>query len=206
MSPGHLAFDSSPLNYMARAAQLPLLEKLVAGNDCVVMQAVEEELLRGASKHAQLYQISAQEWIRVVDDSSIGFLQLFSEYHARLGGGGHNIGESATLAYAEMHGLTACIDDRTARRHGQERGVKLTGTLELVCQGIRANVVAEAEAARVVDLLRDHEAACRTGRERAGVPAAGRAAPRVRRRHGSRAGGGRGCGRRHHREPRAAFA
>jgi predicted nucleic acid-binding protein len=158
VSSSRLAFDSSPLNYIARANQLPFLEKLVADNDCVITRAVEDELLRGASKHAQLYQVSAQEWIRVVDDSSIAFLQLFSEYHTRLGGGDRNVGESATLAYAELHGLTACIDDRVARRHGQERGVPLTGTLELVCRGIRANVVEEAEAARVVDLLRDHEA------------------------------------------------
>ena len=158
MSASRLAFDSSPLNYIARAGQLPLLGKLVAGTDCVITRAVEDELLRGASKHAQLYQVSAQGWIRVVDDSSIAFLELFSEYHTRLGGGGHNIGESTTLAYAELHGLTACIDDRVARRHGQERGVKLTGTLELVCQGVRADVLAEAEAARIVDLLRDHEA------------------------------------------------
>lgn len=137
--------------------QLALLGKLVSDNDCVITLAVEDELLRGAAKHAQLYQVSAQEWIRVVDDSSMGFLQLFSEYHARLGGGGHNIEEAATLAYAELHGLTACIDDRAARRHGQERGGKVTGTLELVCQGVRANVVQEAEAVRVVDLLRDHE-------------------------------------------------
>lgn len=158
MSSGGLAFDSSPLNYIVRAYQLPLLEKLVANNDCVITRAVEDELLRGASKHAQLYQVSAQEWIRVVDDSSMAFLQLFSEYHTRLGGGDRNIGESATLAYAELHGLTACIDDRAARRQGQERGVPLTGTLELVCRGIRANIVEEVEATRIVDLLRDHEA------------------------------------------------
>lgn len=158
MSGGGLVFDSSPLNYMARSGQLSLLGKLAVNSDCVITRAVEDELLRGASKSAQLYQVSAQEWLRVVDDSSIGFLRLFSEYHGRLGGGGHNIGESATLAYAELHSLTACVDDRAARRHGQERGVQLTGTLELVCQGVRANVVAEAEAVRVVDLLRDHEA------------------------------------------------
>ena len=158
MSGGRLAFDSSPLNYIARANQLPFLQKLVADNDCVITRAVEDELLRGASRFAQLYQVSAQQWIRIVDDSSIAFLQLFSEYHTRLGGGDRNVGESATLAYAELHGLTACIDDRAARRHGQERGVPLTGTLELVCRGIRANVIEEAEAVRVVDLLRDHEA------------------------------------------------
>lgn len=47
MTGSRLAFDSSPLNYMARAGQLPLLEKLVAGSECVIIQAVEEELLRG---------------------------------------------------------------------------------------------------------------------------------------------------------------
>jgi hypothetical protein len=69
LNSGGLAFDSSPLNYIARANHLPLLGKLVAGNDCVITRAVEDELLRG---------------------------------------------------------LTACIDDRAARRHGQERGVPLT--------------------------------------------------------------------------------
>lgn len=158
MTSSRLVFDSSPLNYIARAVQLPFLEKLVASRECVITHAVEDELLRGASKHAQLYQVSAQSWIRVVEDSSIGFLQLFSEYHARLGGGGHNIGESTTLAYAELHGLTACIDDRAARRHGQQRGVALTSTLELMCSGIRGHIIEESEAIRVVDLLCDHEA------------------------------------------------
>lgn len=88
MSGNRIAFDSSPLNYMARSSQLPLLEKLVTGSECVITRAVEDELLRGAAKHAQLYQVSAQAWIRVVNDSSIEFLELFSEYHSRLGGGG----------------------------------------------------------------------------------------------------------------------
>lgn len=158
MSIGRLAFDSSPLNYIARASQLPFLQKLVADMECVITRAVEDELLRGASKYAQLYQVSAQEWIRVVEDSSIDFLQLFFEYQSRLGGGGRNTGEAATLAYAELHSLTACIDDRAARRHAQQRGIPFTGTLELVCKGIRANVIEEAEAVQVIDLLRDHEA------------------------------------------------
>jgi hypothetical protein len=36
MSVGRLAFDSFPRNYIARAGQLPLLGKLVAGSDCVI--------------------------------------------------------------------------------------------------------------------------------------------------------------------------
>lgn len=158
MSDGRLAFDSSPLNYFARSNQLSKLGELVTGNTCVITRAVDDELLKGASKYAQLFQVSAQPWITVVDESSIEFLKLFSAYHSRLGGGGRNIGEASTLAYAELHGMVAFVDDRAGRRHGGERGVVVTGTLELLCQGIRSNAMEESEAARVIDLLRDHEA------------------------------------------------
>jgi len=114
-----LAFDSSPLNYFARSSQLPALGKLVEAETCFITRAVEDELLRGAPKHAQLYQVSAQPWLTVVEDSSIEFLKLFSEYHSRLGGGGRNIGEATTLAYAELHGMTAFVDDRVGRRQGK---------------------------------------------------------------------------------------
>jgi predicted nucleic acid-binding protein len=153
-----LVFDSSPLNYFARSNQLAVLGKLVSTNSCVITRAVEEELLRGGSKHAQLYQVPAQTWLTVVDDSSIEFLKLFSEYHGRLGGGGRNIGEATVLAYAEVRGIAAVVDDRAGRRHGVERGVTVTGTLELLCSGIRSKLMEESEAVTVVDILRDHEA------------------------------------------------
>ncbi len=158
MTGARLVFDSSPLNYFARSNQLSALGELVINDTCLITRAVDDEILRGAPKYAQLYQVSAQPWITVVDDSSIEFLKLFSEYHSRLGGGGRNIGEATTLAYAELNGMTAFVDDRAGRRHGRERGVIVTGTLELLCKGIRASSLQEAQAASVVDLLRDHEA------------------------------------------------
>jgi predicted nucleic acid-binding protein len=158
LTAGRLVFDSSPLNYFARSNQLPVLAKLVSGSSCFITRAVEEEILRGGPKSAQLYQVPAQPWLTVVDDSSIEFLKLFSEYHSRLGGGGRNIGEATVLAYAELRGLTAVVDDRAGRHHGAERGIAVTGTLELLCQGIRARIMGESEAIVVVDVLRDHEA------------------------------------------------
>ncbi|MFC7386629.1 hypothetical protein [Sphaerisporangium rhizosphaerae] len=158
MSLGRLVVDSSPLNYFARSNQLPIFAKLVAGSVCLITKAVEEELLRGGSKHAQLFQASAQPWVTVVDESALDYLTLFSEYHDRLGRGSRNIGEATTLAYAEFHNIVAVIDDRVGRRHGVERGVKVTGTLELLCKGIREGYVEPGEATEVVDLLSDHEA------------------------------------------------
>jgi predicted nucleic acid-binding protein len=153
-----LVFDSSPLNYFARSNQLSALGELVVNDTCFITRAVEDELLKGGSKYAQLYQVSIQPWITVVDDSSIEFLRLFSEYHSRLGGGQRNVGEATTLAYAELQGMAAFVDDRVGRRHGRERGLVVTGTLELLCQGIRNHVLEESEAASIIDLLRDHEA------------------------------------------------
>ena len=81
MTVGRLVFDSSPLNYFARSNQLPVLGKLVSGDTCFITRAVEDELLRGGSKAAPVYQAPAQAWLTVVDDSSIDFLKLSSEYH-----------------------------------------------------------------------------------------------------------------------------
>ncbi|TDC54928.1 hypothetical protein E1281_14980 [Actinomadura sp. KC345] len=158
MTRQRLVIDSSPPNYFARSNQLPILEKLLAGHECFITSAVEEELLRGGPRHAQLYQAAAQPWLSVVSETSLPYLGLFSEYHGRLGGGMRNIGEATTLAYAELHGITAMVDDRAGRRQGKERGVKLLGTLELLCAGIRDKVLEETDAAAVVDLLSDHEA------------------------------------------------
>ena len=62
------------------------------------------------------------------------------------------------LAYAELHAMTAFVDDRVGRRHGKERGVIVTGTLELICQGMRDDALEESEAKAIIDLLCDHEA------------------------------------------------
>ncbi|XVQ09358.1 hypothetical protein ACQP1W_43650 [Spirillospora sp. CA-255316] len=158
MTSERLVFDSSPLNYFARSNQLSVLGKLVAANECLITKAVEEELLRGGTRHAQLYQASTQPWITVVDETALGFLDLFSKYHSRLGLGSRNIGEATALAYAEFHNYCAVVDDRVGRRHGLENGVKITGTLELLCKGIREGLIEVAQATVVVDLLRDHEA------------------------------------------------
>ncbi|SFN97381.1 hypothetical protein [Actinomadura madurae] len=158
MTRPRLVIDSSPPNYFARSNQLLVLAKLLAGYECFITSAVEEELLRGGPRHAQLYQATAQPWLTVVNETALPFLALFSEYHGRLGGGMRNIGEATTLAYAEFHGITAMVDDRAGRRQGRERGVKLLSTLELLCAGIRDKALEVADAATVIDLLSDHEA------------------------------------------------
>ncbi|MEU5992518.1 hypothetical protein ABZ806_26415 [Spirillospora sp. NPDC047418] len=158
MTRQRLVIDSSPLNYFARSNQLPVLAQLLTGHKCFITSAVAEELLRGGPRHAQLYQAAAQPWLTTDDETALTYLGLFSEYHGRLGGGMRNIGEATTLAYAEFHSIAAMVDDRAGRRKGEERGVKVIGTLELLCVGVRDKIIDADDAIAVVDLLSDHEA------------------------------------------------
>jgi predicted nucleic acid-binding protein len=156
-----LVFDSSPLNYFARAGCLEVLEQLVEGRRCVMTAAVADELRRGVGRHNRLHQLAFQSWLEEVNDDSLQFLTLFATFHHRLGGGSEHvkdIGEAATLAYAELHACTAIIDDRAGRTAGAERGISLSSTLGLICHGLRKGLIEETQACAVVDALRDAEA------------------------------------------------
>ncbi|MFF7248501.1 hypothetical protein ACFZBU_31845 [Embleya sp. NPDC008237] len=155
---GRLVFDSSPLNYFARSNQLDKLGRLVDGHRCVITRVVEEEILNGTTKSSRLHHVLATPWISVVDEPSLGYIARFSEYHSRMGGGMRNLGECATLAYAEFHGICAVVDDRAGRAMAIERGTQITGSLQLICRGIRDGMITEDEASGVVDILADHEA------------------------------------------------
>ncbi len=79
-------------------------------------------------------------------------------YRRSLGGGRRHIGEATTLAYAEMHDITAMVDDEKGRRLGNEHGLRMTDTLQLLCHHIRSGMISHDEARRVIDLLVDHGA------------------------------------------------
>jgi predicted nucleic acid-binding protein len=156
-----LVFDSSPLNYFARAGHLDVLEKIVEGRDCLMTTAVAQEIRRGASQQSRLHMVGTQLWLREVNDDSLEFLGLFSIFHGRLGGGREgmkDLGEAATLAYAELHHCTAVIDDRAGRNAGIARDITMSNSLHLICHGLRNLLITEEHACSIVDALRDAEA------------------------------------------------
>ena len=156
--PDTIVFDSSPLNYWSRADCLSQLRAIVQDAYCVMPRAVEEELLHGASRYSQIYQVTGAGWLEVVTDASLQGLKLFGVYSERLGRSDRNVGECTVLAYAELHGCLAVIDDRAGVRAGTERGVRIDTSLGLLARGVRTGVLKPVEAERVVDLLRDNEA------------------------------------------------
>lgn len=64
-----------------------------------------------------------------------------------------DVGEAATLAWAEMHGAIAIIDDQAAANLGSQRKVETHGTLWLVIRGLRSGGLTEPDAVQLVGAL-----------------------------------------------------
>lgn len=154
-----LAFDSSPLSHFARAGQLETLRAICSSFHCVVTDAVFQEVQRGTHDYPALLDILDADWLERVGLRELDVLGLFAEYARVLGSSRKgDVGEAATLAWAEAHGATVIIDERAAVNVGRHRGVETRGTLRLVADGINARVLTEAGAVRLVGALLDTSA------------------------------------------------
>lgn len=153
-----LVFDNSPLSHFARAHELGALEALTASHDRVVTQAVVDEIDQGSAEHPELGEVPGLGWLRVVRVDGLAELQAFAEYASRLGSGERDIGEASTLAWAEVHGATAIVDERAGTRQARERGIDVHGTLWLIAHGYRVGSLPEDRCRQLVDALRDTEA------------------------------------------------
>jgi predicted nucleic acid-binding protein len=146
-------FDSAPLSCFARARQLPILDRLTAGNDRVTTRAVVEEIKNGVAAFPDLQDVLDLAWLQVVSADSLDELRLFAKYAARLGSGIHDVGEASVLAWAEAHGAIAFTDDEAAVQAGRDEGVEVRRTLAVVARGIKHGVLSDQEADRLVDDL-----------------------------------------------------
>jgi predicted nucleic acid-binding protein len=130
----------------------------VAGERVVVIpDAVEFELREGALSHPHLNSILAAEWIKRVALSSEAELQAFAHFSSLLVAGNRNVGEAAVLAYAKTHTAIAVVDDGAARRAARDANVSQQGTLGLLCEAIRNELLTVAVVADVADHLLETE-------------------------------------------------
>jgi predicted nucleic acid-binding protein len=149
-----LIFDTGPLGWFAKAGRLDLLERLTSGWERTVPRAVLDELEAGVSKHPELERIQGLPWIERVAVDSLEELRAFAYYANRLGAGSRNIGEASVLAWAEVHGAAAFIDDQVAVQCGRDRGVEVHRTLATIASGVRDGLLSPGGAEEIVDQLR----------------------------------------------------
>jgi predicted nucleic acid-binding protein len=152
-----LVFDTSPLSHFARAGRVDTLRRLTTVDTCHVTRAVLEELRTGAAHYPELARLDVA-WLAPARIDDVAGLTVFHSYARILGAGRRNLGEAATLTWAELHHATAVVDDRAAWRAGTSRGVSVHGTLWLVAEGFRAALLGEDDVVDLVDDLARSEA------------------------------------------------
>ncbi len=149
-----LVFDNTPLSHFSRAGRLDALESLVVPYHCVTPAEVANELHDGLAEHPSLAKALAAPWLDVVELREVDEVVAFARYKAQLGGGpDKNNGEAAVLGWVAVHGGIAIIDERVGTRMAQRDGINVHGTLWLVANGLRSNMLARTDAERIIDEL-----------------------------------------------------
>ncbi|MDP8927151.1 MAG: hypothetical protein M3O70_00850 [Actinomycetota bacterium] len=156
--PRYLIFDASPLSHFARAAELDILCEITNGFERATTQSVLDEVRTGARKHPELHDVERLGWLTIVRTDSLPVLQAYGEYSRLLGSSTRDVGEASVLAWCEVNGGVAYVDDQAAHNVGNQRGVEVRRTLNLIIEGCRRALYDEARAQALVQVLADRDA------------------------------------------------
>lgn len=149
-----LAFDTSVLSHFARAGHLEVLEGLVKSFRCVAPTAVVEELRAGVDEYAEIEDAVGLGWVEKVDIDELSTVVAFAKYKAEFGGGPYrNNGEASVLAWCQVYGGIALVDDAVARRAAKRDGIETHGTMWLIINGFRDGRLSENDARSMIDDL-----------------------------------------------------
>ncbi|MFG1952708.1 hypothetical protein [Micromonospora sp. NPDC048830] len=93
------------------------------------------------------------DWIRVHRSTSLDFSEAFARYADRLHVDGKNLGECGVLAMGKIYGCQVVIDDAVPRQIAKEEGIRVTATVPLLCDAIRAKRLTTVMVEELVDRL-----------------------------------------------------
>ena len=148
-----LVFDSGPLSHFAEAGWLKILQALAGERQVLIPEVVRTEISDSTYLYPFLAQVLDADWIRTDRSDDVELLVAQARYTRRLASGKRNLGECGVLALAEIRHHVAVVDDRVAREIGEEYGVEVTGTLALLCEGIRQGMLTVPLVSRIADDL-----------------------------------------------------
>ena len=146
--------DASALHHFAAADRLDVLGSLVAEHRAVTTRAVRDEIERSAAADPRLRRLSGAGWLEDGPVDGLDQLLALVTWVGRTGAGSYHRGEATVLAYADVGGATAIIDDRAAARLGRQYGVRVHGTLWLLADACRSGATTVAAVSGLIDTLR----------------------------------------------------
>jgi predicted nucleic acid-binding protein len=149
-----LVWDTSPIFHAIKAGKIEVLGDIAQnGQGCarrnVTTQAVISEI------NSYQLPLADMEWLEVVHVDDLPELEALVAWMSRVSGAKSNHGEATVLAWVEIHGGTAVVDDGDARRIGRREGLDVWGSLRVVAESVSTGCTTPYVAAALVDAMID---------------------------------------------------
>lgn len=147
-----LIWDTSPLLHAIKADKTDMLHDFArtwsgGPRRNVTTQTVHHEITR------QGLELRGLDWLDVVRLDDLDELNQLVVWMDRVSGQKSNQGEATVLAWADVHGAVAVVDDGDARRIGRRHGLAVCGSLRVVAEAVADGRTTEYVATTFVDTL-----------------------------------------------------
>jgi len=152
-----LVFDTGPLRHFAAQGWLGVLRFLTRDRPVYIPDVVAFEIEEAAGHISAVRGVLEADWIQIYRGFEPDYLETFAGYRDRLVVGSKNRGECGVLAIGKLYGCEVVIDDATASTIAEEHSIKLTATVPLLCDAIRAKKLTTIMVEDLVDSLLEGE-------------------------------------------------
>ncbi|MEU1550873.1 hypothetical protein [Nocardia sp. NPDC005745] len=151
-------FDTGPLRHFSMQGWLGVLRFLAGERPVYIPDSVEREL-NDAAEHVSAIVRAAldADWIHVHRSTDQDFGEAFAHYVDRLVSEGKNLGECGVLAMGQIYKCEVVIDDAIPRQIAEEKGLRVTATVPLLCEAIRAKQLTMVMVEELADNLLEGE-------------------------------------------------
>lgn len=152
--PGNiLVWDASPLHHAILAGRMDTLADLAAEWRGSPRRNVTTPVVIDELRRYDL-DVSGLGWLEVEHvDGGVAELGVLFRWMDLVSGPRSNHGEATVLAWAELHGAVAVVDDRDARKSARAAGLPVWGVLRVIAEAVRDGRGTEYVATTLVDGL-----------------------------------------------------
>ncbi|MFV2017325.1 nucleotide-binding protein [Micromonospora sp. LOL_023] len=150
-------FDTGPLRHFASQGWLGVLRFLAEGRPVYIPDSVERELNESAEYLSSVRAVLDADWIQVHRSTDPAFGEAFAHYVDRLVVGTKNRGECGVLAMGQIYNCEVVLDDAVPRKIAEEKRLRVTATVPLLCEGIRSGNLTTVMVEALADNLLEDE-------------------------------------------------
>jgi len=146
----HAISNAGPLIHLAKANALQILRALfhtILIPDEVKTETVDRGKEKGHPDALQIEKAIQQGWIKTVQ------VQLNRDFKKAARTAGLRNAEAVVIQYAYQNRLIALLDDEPARVFARTLGVTVRGTLGILIQATKNNILNRQEAMQILDKL-----------------------------------------------------